>query len=757
MIIKRLTLIGVTIFLASIALLALLLLLASLPVRATPDVRYVASGGCGSASPCYSSVQAALDAAQAGDEIRVAAGTYSGVNNQGGLAQVVYIDKSLTIRGGFTTADWNTPDPDANPTELQAQTLGRVVYIAGTNTVVTLEGLRMTYGASNGLGGHSPTSYQNYDAGGGIYANQSSLTLDRCWLAQNASPSNGYGGGLYVRDGILTMTETTLNENEAGSGAAIFLYNSQSLIGSNSVLQNNRKMGGGAAVRVVGGEFTMSHSLVETTSSFGGDGGGVSIEKGAFLIENSVISGTKGLDGISLFKVNGTLRGNVVQNSSNVGVSIGDGTMTLVDNEILYNRGLDAGYGGGVKIDALSALSVTLVDNYIHHNVDDYAYCKGAGVYIDARVGSIALVGNVTQDNFAGDLDGLPAHGYGGGLHILGDNAVLERNLIQRNTAIGFIHAGTQYWGGFGGGVYIAGDPTLKNNIITDNAARFKGSGVYIVGSAPSLYHNTIAQNSHGGDEATGVYVVEASATERAQPRLYNTIVASQTVGIYAAGETIKNIVNVEGVLWSGNISNTWGSGTFFLSNEATGEPVFIDPAGGDYHVGIGSAVLDRGAVVANVTDDVDDQSRPHYGGYDLGADEMWVVVAAKSAAPAQVEPGETVTFTIVLTNTTAVSTSVRLTDTLPAQIVTVGPISYTGGLLVHTPGLITWTGMIPPVTPTRIAWAGQVVSDVQPGAIISNVADVQDAGGVFQTDPAVIVVSESYRYVYLPLVLRGH
>ncbi|MBU1751099.1 MAG: hypothetical protein KKA73_25730 [Chloroflexi bacterium] len=202
---RRLSVVGLTTVFALLTVIVGWTWLGSDPVQAASSVRYVAPGGnCGGASPCYSTVQAAVDAAQAGDEIRIATGMYSGINNQGGKPQVVYVAKSLTLRGGFTTANWNTPNPEANITEIRAQTLGRAVYITGANTVVTFAGLRFTYGDANGLGGHSPTSYENYDAGGNLYIDQAAVTLNDCRITDGAAPSGGYGGGLYIHDGALT-------------------------------------------------------------------------------------------------------------------------------------------------------------------------------------------------------------------------------------------------------------------------------------------------------------------------------------------------------------------------------------------------------------------------------------------------------------------------------------------------------------------------------------------------------------------------
>jgi hypothetical protein len=82
-------------------------------------VRYVTTDGndgggtnsCTSISTPCRTLQQAVNVATSGDEIRVATGIYTGVQARSGVTQVVYIDKTVTVRGGYTTTDWTTPYP----------------------------------------------------------------------------------------------------------------------------------------------------------------------------------------------------------------------------------------------------------------------------------------------------------------------------------------------------------------------------------------------------------------------------------------------------------------------------------------------------------------------------------------------------------------------------------------------------------------------------------------------------------------------
>jgi hypothetical protein len=172
--------------------------------------------GAGTEVDPFCHIQSAVDAAGPGDEIRVAAGTYTGtqmvLDPRTGYTytQVVFVDKNLTLRGGYDAADWSAAaDPAANPTVIDAQGYGRGISLVGKHPdtpEVVLEGLTVTGGDYTGLGNPLGGGWrachedEGIDCGGGLYATWSHLVLRNCIIRDNTAGSNAesHGGGIYI-------------------------------------------------------------------------------------------------------------------------------------------------------------------------------------------------------------------------------------------------------------------------------------------------------------------------------------------------------------------------------------------------------------------------------------------------------------------------------------------------------------------------------------------------------------------------------
>jgi hypothetical protein len=211
---------------------AALLLVVGGPARAQGSTRYVATTGsddsnCADANfPCRT-VQYAVDQAASDDVIKVAAGVYTGVQGRpvppgyinppasGIITQVVYISKTVSIRGGYAAPGFvDPPDPEANPSTLDAEDQGRVFCIAG-DISPTVEGLRISGGDATGLGG-GPGS-----AGGGIYVHgPATATLVNNVVADNQV--SGEGAGLYVLSSSPRLLHSTVVRSTGGDGSGIY-------------------------------------------------------------------------------------------------------------------------------------------------------------------------------------------------------------------------------------------------------------------------------------------------------------------------------------------------------------------------------------------------------------------------------------------------------------------------------------------------------------------------------------------------------
>ncbi len=305
---------------------------------------YVAPAGsnCGGMTPCYTTVQAAVDAVDdPGDVVKVAAGTYTGVQTRNGLDQAVYITKSLTIRGGYSTSDWNHQDPEAHVTTLNANGQGRVVYIAGAISV-TVDGLHLTGGDATGLGGDGFG-----DAGGGVYVLSATVTLSRNTIGNNQATtdswSDGLGGGVYADASTITLRGNQILNNRAavggwfasGMGGGVYGVDSQVLLEANQIRGNQAGgdfgVGGGVELDACAGFTLVNNVVADNQADYGG--------AGVWISHMSGVPSTGRL-------IHTTIARNQGANDAD-GVRVAGGSVVTLTNTILvgHDTGINVSFG----------------------------------------------------------------------------------------------------------------------------------------------------------------------------------------------------------------------------------------------------------------------------------------------------------------------------------------------------------------------------------------------------------------------------
>jgi parallel beta-helix repeat protein len=242
----------------------------------------------------------------------------------------------------------------------------------------------------------------------------------------------------------------------------------------------------------------------------------------------------------------------------------------------------------------------------------------GAAVVMEHESSFVTLRNSIVHD--IGSFGG--ATNFAHGLYIKGNNHVIENNMIYNNGTMGIQ-------------LYDSGSGiSLNNNIVRGNRIFGNLSNGLLLGSGDSniAYNNILYNNgAFGISIGFGPFVKNNAAYN-------NTIYHNASEGINIRPySTPENTVVRNNILWS-NGSDTVqdnGTGTIADHNLLGVDPLFVNAAAYDFHLGAGSPAIHAGVVIPNVTVSQSD-SAPDLGALQSGAgvSKPDVTVSQSDSAP---------------------------------------------------------------------------------------------------------------------------
>lgn len=604
----------------SLALIVVCSLIAGanpLPVVAASTTYHVSTagtdtGGCGSeATPCRT-LQYAVNLAQSGDILKVAAGTYTRsssppstdctVGSANADPVVCFINKHLTMVGGYSTGNWSTSNPAANPTIIDGQNSHRGVSVIGwsstsATTSLIMEGFTIRQGLALGA-----TSGEDWVIG-------------------------GYGGGLYATNAPVTLRHIVFESNRA--------------VGGNT----GQAYGGTAAGGALGlnGMPTGTMCILEDVTFSGNQAlGGQGPERGGTAIGGGLYTDTANIHGSDLGFFN---------NLAHAGSSAGSG------RDSIYGWTAD-GLGGGAAIHVSTDAALERVTASGNQAVGgDGGVQAGAGhggaLYAEQAV-LVVEKADLRQNKAIG---GNAVNGYvgGGGALMASESTIsIRQSTIVANEAWGGNGTTGMTGAAGGGGLYLirlSSQPstiTISNSIIANNLATEGqgaqvsgggGGGLWLQGVDVDFTHTTIARNRLGETLVLGAGAILVSFS-CAQPTVadmtYSIIEGHSDATAAALHVWEGNTLNLYRSLFAANTRDTNGASSVFPPGTITGMSTCLEAGSADfvspgapnynYHLLDSSAAIDQ-AIGSTTPLDIDGDARPVDGVADIGADEATLLL----------------------------------------------------------------------------------------------------------------------------------
>ncbi|MCL4877924.1 MAG: sortase [Anaerolineae bacterium] len=527
-----------------------------------------------------------------------------------------------------------------------------------------------------------------------------SFNADSQVILQNVTVQGctaGEGGGVWIFDGSLQITDSTITGNNAVNagtglgGAVVFIDDAGTANVVNITISNTTISDNTSDDSVAGIAVTLEN---DSTGSFN-----------VMQLQNNDAPGAQG--------------GGVITNN---------GTTT-----VLYSNSTIEGNDAGTSVGGLAIINVNLENMTIQNNT---AVISTGGLLTNGIVQITDLNINNNSANGAGGIENL-----GGTLTItnstIANNTALLSNGGGLSNAAGGIldisattFSGNSAAAGNGGGIYNQSDNvnnTITNSTFSGNTAPAGSGGAIFNDNVPNpsvinLNHATLLGNTSPGG---GIFNAAGSTMG-----VTNSIVTQSGAGGDCAGTGTYN-----------NSNNLAGGGQCGAAADVTNISATLANNGGPtqtHALQAGSNAIN--AVTCVVATDQRGVTRPSPTGgqCDIGAVEFVSgtdLALLKGDAPDPVNAGAALAYTLTVENlavSTSNATTIVLTDTLPVAVTFASANASNGGNCLHNgtnPGgtvTCTWAG---PLTPGNSFTATINVNvDALAGGLITNTADVTAA-----------------------------
>ncbi len=419
---------------------------------------------------------------------------------------------------------------------------------------------------------------------------------------------------------------------------------------------------------------------------------------GTLLLTSGALTVTKPLaisgPGAGLLAVDGNNAGRVINASADLSLS----------GLTVQNGNASSGNGGGIYAGgALTLTNVNVLSNTATSNLTN-----GGGVYV---AGAATLSGGRFENNSAAN--------YGGGLQTNSTLALTGTQFIS-NTAVNG-GGGLSCWNSEGNSRVV--NALFARNSTNPTPVPGFGAALYLQNGTTATFvilHTTIVSPTTGAKAA--IYIDQSAPIFTVN--ITNTIIASYTTGIQRASGTVNSDYNL-----FYNAPTSVAIGSHSLNGT---DPLFVNPAGDDYHLTTASPAIDAGTN-AGVTADLEGNprdTRPDIGAYEAVRN----LVITKIASPEPAIAGTPLVYTITIANNGYPTTALGLvlSDTLPPST-TLGftdqtdddgtALGFGGGTNQNT----LWNDPRPAVHGDE--WLGLVNPNLYTGVYTSRVMDATNVG----------------------------